>query len=140
MSRKAWAAALISTLWLSGAGLAAATEPAAPETPQAGPSLKGTVGVCVRWGADDHHVEEAVVVKPSGNAILDATIPDTLRALTWARPPGDTGAWTPLNVSVDGAPPAQEMPSCEGLTQAGSRPAPEPAAPERPLPVESDVA
>lgn len=85
---------------------------AAPATAQ----VKGAVGVCVRWGASPDHVEDAVVVVPSGNPVLDAAVPDAVRQMQWPRPAKRAGinAWVGIWMSVDGAPlPTGVKVSCE---------------------------
>jgi hypothetical protein len=99
---------------MSFAGVSFAAEPSAADS--AGPAASGgVVGVCVRWGADDHHVADAVVVEPSGDAALDTTVPNTLRAMDWEKPEGYAGEWLGLSVGVDGAKPKAVLPSCDGL-------------------------
>ncbi len=90
---------------------AGAAEPARPATP-----IQGAVGVCMRWGGDPEHVADVVVVHPSGNPILDAAIPDTIRQMVWPRTtkPQDEGAWVGIWMSVDGADlPQGPLPTCE---------------------------
>jgi hypothetical protein len=81
--------------------------------------LKGTVGVCVRWGADPHHVAEAVVVVGSGNAALDEATPRSVEGMTWERPTGAQyhGEWVGITLSFDepATTPAPPLPSCASL-------------------------
>lgn len=110
--------ALVSLLLLSGQ--------AGQAPPPSEPSLKGTVGVCVRWGDDPDHVVEAVVVVSSGNPILDNATPPSVRGMEWPRPTGKTydGGWVGVNLSFDeDAPANRPLPSCAGL------PPPKPTAP-----------
>ena len=77
---------------LSGtATLAAAPSPPPRATLQM--AVNGVVGVCVRWGADPRHVEEAVVAVTSGNAALDSAIPATVRAMDWTPAGNYRGQW-----------------------------------------------
>lgn len=78
--------------------------------------VKSAVGVCVRWGASPDHVEDAVVVVPSGNPVLDAAMPDSIRQLKWPMPsnPGQAHDWVGIWMSVEGAPiPPGPLPICE---------------------------
>lgn len=98
-------AAILGAVLLAGG--AAAAEP----TP-----IQGAVGVCMRWGPDPDHVVDVVVVHPSGNPVLDAAIPDTIRQLVWPRSmkPKEEGAWVGIWMSVDGAEmPQGPLPTCE---------------------------
>ena len=78
--------------------------------------IQGAVGVCMRWGADPEHVVDVVVVHPSGNPVLDAAIPDTIRQMVWPRTmkPKEEGAWVGIWMTVDGADmPQGPLPTCE---------------------------
>jgi hypothetical protein len=78
------------------------------------PSLRGTVGVCIRWGGDPKHVADAVVVVPSGNPVLDRAIPDTVRAMTWDKPDGDYhGQWIGITLQVAGGSGDMPLPTCD---------------------------
>lgn len=90
------------------------------ETPDA--AGKGTVGVCVRWGTDDSHLAEVVVVEPSGDATLDAAVPGTLRDMEWKKPEGYGGEWIALSVGVAGAQPGK-VPNCDTLAEEAAGPA-----------------
>lgn len=84
-------------------------------TPAAG-QVKGAVGVCISWGASPDHVEDAVVVVPSGNPVLDAAVPGSIRQLNWPRPtnPAGVNVWVGIWMSVDGAPlPTGAKVTCE---------------------------
>ncbi len=77
--------------------------------------VRTTVGVCLRWGASPDHVEDVVVVVPSGNPVLDAALPDSVRQMQWPAPKSPAKRWDWLGVwmSVDGAPvPPGPPPSC----------------------------
>jgi hypothetical protein len=110
--RFVFTAVATAAMSFAGLGLAAESqgEAAAPEAANG-----GVVGVCVRWGSDDHHLADAVVVEPSGDAALDTTVPNTLRAMDWDKPEGYAGEWLGLSVGVDGAKPKAVLPSCDGL-------------------------
>jgi hypothetical protein len=99
-------------------------EPAAA-TPDA--SAQGTVGVCVRWGADSGKLADVVVVEPSGDATLDTAIPNTLLGMAWAKPQGYAGEWVGLSVGVAGSQPSGKVPSCNSLAE-------EVVGPAKPLP------
>lgn len=84
---------------------------AAPVTAE----VRTTVGVCLRWGASPDHVEDVVVVVSSGNRVLDAALPDSVRQMQWPAPksPAKRRAWLGVWMSVDGAPvPPGPPPSC----------------------------
>lgn len=130
MKRIATGLALIFLTFGPGAVQAAETAP-----PSAEAALQGVVGVCVRWGASSSHLSDVVVVKPSGNALLDAAIPETLKGLDWPSPQGDTGGWTALSVGVGGVEPTGEAPSCDGLASVATTPAPASPEFERAIPV-----
>lgn len=74
-----------------------------------------SVGVCVRWGVDDRHIEDAVVVEPSGDVQLDRSIPASLRAMAWARPAGDQGQWVGVSIALNGGNAEGLRPDCAGL-------------------------
>lgn len=78
-------------------------------------SAANSVGVCVRWGADDRRIEDAIVVEPSGDVALDRSIPASLRAMTWARPAGDQGQWVGVSIALNGGDAAGLRPNCSGL-------------------------
>ena len=104
-------ALLATSILLAGAaGLAPESQP---------DPLKGTVGVCIRWGADPNHVEEAVVVAGSGNPVLDQATPDTVRNMVWPRPTGNSyaGGWIGVNLAVAGDTSVRPLPSCASLKQ-----------------------
>lgn len=128
MTRIATGLALI--ILTLGAGAAQAADQAPDDA-----AMTGVVGVCVRWGAGASRVSDVVVVKPSGNAVLDAAVPETLKSLDWPSPAGDTGGWTALSVGVGGAEPGGQPPSCEGLASVATTPQPAQPAFERPIPV-----
>jgi hypothetical protein len=79
--------------------------------------LRGTAGVCVRWGRDPKHVEDAVVVVSSGNPTLDAALPATIRNMVWDRPtsPDYKGGWIGIVMAVAGAPVDIPLPDCGKL-------------------------
>lgn len=82
----------------------------------AAPAPKGLVGVCLRWGASPDHVQDAVVVRPSGNPVLDAALPDSVRQMQWRRPATlkAPGAWLGVWMSVGGTPvPSGPPPGCD---------------------------
>lgn len=87
----------------------------AKPTSLAKPSAASSVGVCVRWGVDDRHIEAAVVVEPSGDVALDKSIPDSLRAMNWARPDGDQGHWVGVSIALNGGDASGLRPDCAGL-------------------------
>lgn len=95
---------------LSLAGMAGAQTAATAADPAA-----GTVGVCVRWGADDSRLEDVVVVEPSGNKPLDAAIPGALLGMQWTKPSGNGGEWVALSVGVAGSQPSAKLPNCAAL-------------------------
>ena len=78
-------------------------------------SAASSVGVCVRWGADDRRIEDAIVVEPSGDVALDRSIPASLRAMTWARPAGDQGQWIGVSIALNGGDAGGLRPNCSGL-------------------------
>lgn len=78
-------------------------------------AVRSTVGVCLRWGASRDHVEDVVVVVPSGNPVLDAALPDSVRQMQWPAPKSRAKRrdWLGVWMSVDGAPvPPGPPPSC----------------------------
>lgn len=77
-------------------------------------SFRGTVGVCVRWGVDPHHVADAIVVTSSGNAQLDEKAPDTVREMHWDRPTdGYHGEWVGITLQVAGSDMTLPAPQCD---------------------------
>ncbi|WGM45780.1 hypothetical protein KOAAANKH_00644 [Brevundimonas sp. NIBR10] len=83
---------------------------------QQAPRLAGVVGVCARWESDSLRVVEVIVVRPSGNATLDAAVPPTVKATAWPKPAGDTGGWTGRWVAIGGVPiPPGPQPDCSAL-------------------------
>lgn len=102
--------------------LAAVTALQSVETIQQAQRLAGVVGICARWETDPLRVVEVIVVRPSGNATLDAAVPPTVKTTAWPRPAGDTGGWTGRWVAIGGVPiPPGPQPDCSAL------PAPRPA-------------
>jgi hypothetical protein len=106
----------LSAMLLAPAGAAFAQAPAA--TPDE--DVQGAVGVCVRWGADPTRLADVVVVKPSGDARVDAVALSALREMPLPKPPGDTGAWRPMNMGIGGAEPSDTPPDCGGLAASVS--------------------
>ena len=105
-------------------GLALALAVAGP-APAAAPVVKGAVGVCLRWGASRDHVRDVVIVHPSGNPVLDAALPDSIRQMQWARPtdPKAANGWNGVWMSVDGAPlPSAPSPDCKDAERLLPRP------------------
>lgn len=107
-------------------GLAAALASAAPAAARA---PAAAVGVCLRWGPADDHVQDVVIVSPSGNPVLDAALPDAIRQMVWRRPahPALARDWVGVWMSVDGAPLRPSAPpSCADADRrlADTRPAP----------------
>jgi hypothetical protein len=91
---------------------AANAEPTAAQNDD--PSLRGTVSVCVRWDVDPHHVADAVVVAPSGNKLLDRSIPGSVRGMTWDQPDGDYhGEWIGITLQVAGGTGDRPLPKCD---------------------------
>lgn len=89
------------------------------------PAPKGLVGVCLRWGASPDHAQEVVVVRPSGNPVLDAALPDSVRQMRWPRPADlkTADAWLGVWMSVDGAPvPPGPPPACDRADQLLPKP------------------
>lgn len=79
----------------------------------ASPSLGGTAGVCVRWGEDQEHVAQAVVVQSSGNPQLDEMIASSVKTMAWPAPgDGYKGEWIGVSLSVGGAAPISTLPNC----------------------------
>ncbi|HEY0414479.1 MAG TPA: hypothetical protein VGD66_15195 [Allosphingosinicella sp.] len=104
-------AALAATIAVGPAG-------AAQAAPQQGDAdLRGTAGVCVRWGADPKHAAEAVVVVSSGNPTLDRALPPTILNMEWERPasPAYQGEWIGILMAVAGAPANMPLPDCGKL-------------------------
>ena len=77
----------------------------------------------MRWGAAADKLAEVVVVEPSGNALLDSAIPNTLREMPWAKPQGYGGEWVGLSVGVAGSKPTGKVPSCNSLAEEVTGPA-----------------
>ena len=79
----------------------------------AAPSLGGTAGVCVRWGEDQEHVAQAVVVESTGNAQLDEMIASSVKTMKWPSPgEGYKGEWIGVSLAVGGAAPISTLPNC----------------------------
>jgi hypothetical protein len=114
-----------AAMTLALAGLARAET--AASTAAEPPSGKGVVGVCVRWGNDDSHPSDVVVVEPSGDPALDAVIPNTLRGMPWEKPDNYDGEWVALSVGVAGSQPSTKLPSCDALAAEDAN------VPSRPL-------
>lgn len=77
--------------------------------------VRSTVGVCLRWGVSADHVEDVVIVVPSGNPVLDAALPDSIRQMQWKPPenPARRHDWLGVWMPVEGAPvPPGRPPSC----------------------------
>lgn len=114
-------------LAIAAAALLASGAVQAKPTDLAKRSAANSVGVCVRWGVDDRHIEDAVVVEPSGDIALDKSIPGSLRAMNWARPDGDQGQWVGVSIALNGGSAAGLRPDCAGLpiqSNAEESPAP----------------
>lgn len=79
--------------------------------------VRGSVGVCIRWGRDSHHVADAIVVISSGNPTLDRAVPDTIKNMEWERPssPSYKGEWVGIVMAVDGSAPNESLPNCDRL-------------------------
>ena len=90
--------------------------------------MRGTAGVCIRWGADLSRVEEAVVVVSSGNPNLDASLPVSLPRWSWPRGDGQPGRWIGIWVSIGEAGVRRDPPDCSDLPAPPPRPQP-PAPP-----------
>lgn len=73
---------------------------------------KGSVGVCVRWGEDTHHVSDAVVVDPSGDPLLDAAIGPTVQGMSWDKPSAYDGGWIGVRISIGEKASADPLPDC----------------------------
>jgi hypothetical protein len=87
--------------------------------------VRTAVGVCLHWGASPDHVEDVVIVVPSGNPVLDAALPDSIRQMQWRAPngPGKRHEWLGVWMSVDGAPvPPGPPPSCAKADDLIGRP------------------
>ncbi len=93
--------------------------------PAAAPTVKGAVGVCLRWGASRDQVRDVVIVHPSGNPVLDGALPDAIRQMRWTRPtdPKAAAGWTGVWMPVDGAsPPPGPPPDCRNADRLLPRP------------------
>jgi len=89
------------------------------------PAPKGLVGVCLRWGGSPDHVQDVVVVRPSGNPVLDGALPDSVRQMQWRRPAGlkAAGAWLGVWMSIDGTPvPSGPPPGCDAADRLLPKP------------------
>ena len=86
-------------------------------TPVADAGLRGSVGVCIRWGIDPNHIADAVVVVGSGNPTLDQAVPATIKNMEWQRPSSTPykGEWVGIVMAVDENLPNQPLPNCDGL-------------------------
>lgn len=79
--------------------------------------LRGTAEVCIRWDGPCH-IADAVVVRPSGNPMLDASLPATIKAMAWQHPDQPyNGGWMGVTVAVIGAPSEMPLPSCDKLSK-----------------------
>jgi hypothetical protein len=101
----------------------APTVPALADAPNDA-EIRGVVGVCVRWGADPDHVEEAAVVVPSSDPALDAAMPESIRRMEWRRPTGKyDGEWIGIWMAVgDEAIRDRPFPDCSHLPRDGGAP------------------
>ena len=92
--------------------------------PDGDTDVRGSVGVCIRWGSDPHHVADAIVVVGSGNPTLDRAVPDTIKNMEWERPNSPTyhGEWIGIVMAVDGSAPNLPLPSCDGLPRPTDKP------------------
>jgi len=80
---------------------------------------RGIVGLCVRWGVDTKHIEDAVVVVPSAQPAFDADITAMLRERPWKRPAeGYNGEWVGIWMVVrEPFDRSRPLPDCSGLSQ-----------------------
>jgi hypothetical protein len=109
------AAAVLTTL-LASTAASAQTQPVANGAP-----LTGTVGVCIRWGADPAHVEDALVVAPSRNDALNAFVTTQIKAMEWQRPKSDYhGEWEGVNLVFGQTDPDSKLPDCRGVHDTSS--------------------
>lgn len=93
------------------AALPAAAQQPVRDEPEA---YRGTVGVCVRWGFDPHHVIDAIVVTPSGNEQLDRAAPGTVMQMQWDKPTDDYhGEWIGITLQVAGSDMTLPAPQCD---------------------------
>jgi hypothetical protein len=122
MDRVFRALALSSMILFPAAGAAAAADTQAAPGAAEAQELKGTVGLCVRWGADPTRVAEVVVVQPSGDARVDAMASATLKTMPFPRPDGDSGSWRAMSMGIGGAEPLAKAPSCDGLSSVVDEP------------------
>ena len=84
-------------------------------SPDGTDDLHGTAGVCIRWDGPQH-IADAVVVQSSGNPILDASLPATIKAMAWQRPePPYNGGWMGVTFAVSGSPSEMPLPNCDRL-------------------------
>jgi hypothetical protein len=99
--------------------LAALGTSASSAEPSFSQPVQGTVGVCVRWGDDPAHVQEAIVVQPSKNSALNDAVPNHVRSMDWPRPSKDyAGEWVGMNLVFGQSNPPQGVPDCKTLNQA----------------------
>jgi hypothetical protein len=125
MLRSSVACLVLLSATAAAASLAAAPSPPPRATLQM--AVNGVVGVCVRWGADPRHVEEAVVAVTSGNATLDNAIPATVRAMEWAPAANYRGQWVGYWLTVGNRhsiPVSDSYPACSHLPAPPARSAP----------------
>jgi hypothetical protein len=109
-------AAAVLTTFLAATASSAQTPPVA-----SGDGLTGTVGVCIRWGADPAHVEEALVVAPSRNDALNSFVTTQIKAMEWQRPKSDYhGEWEGVNLVFGHADPDSKLPDCRDVHDTSS--------------------
>ena len=78
--------------------------------------IRGTVGVCVRWGSDPTHVEEAVIVAPSRNDALNSFVTGQMKAVEWQKPDSTYhGQWEGVNLVFGQIDPDTKLPDCKSL-------------------------
>ncbi len=117
----------IACLALLSATATLAAAPSPPPRATLQMAANGVVGVCVRWGADQRHVEEAVVAVTSGNAAIDSAIPATVRAMEWTPAANYRGQWVGYWVTVGNRhsiPVSDSYPACSHLPAPPARSAP----------------
>jgi hypothetical protein len=120
MNRVLRALALSTLMMFPAAGAALAQAPGAADAEAE--DLQGTVGLCVRWGADPTRLADVVVVRPSGDDRVDAMASAAVRSMPLPKPPGDTGGWRAMSLGVGGAEPLAEAPDCGGLASMVDEP------------------
>lgn len=76
---------------------------------------RSTVGVCIRWTTDQHHVASVVVADSSGDPELDNLVRSAVEQMTWERPAEYRGQSIGIVIAVNGGRPTKAAPDCSTI-------------------------